>query len=240
MFLGLCNWADWIGSNEKWFPYVDAPKDDYIETAREWAKQAVDAIGLNLSAQRCDFKGVPKFGTLFDIPGSPNAIQEAAHEKSLNQKLVIIESETGSGKTEAALWRFAHMYEEGLVDGLYFALPTRSAAFQIHGRVKRFIRILFPRGTPPVVCAVPGYEPGAHAARIELPKYNDAASGHHDDDRPWASENPKRYLAAQIAVGTVDQAMMGALQVKNAPHARPPALRAICSSSTRYTHQTPT
>ncbi len=43
-------------------------------------------------------------------------------------------SETGSGKTEAALWRFAEMYAEGLVDGMYFALPTRAAAVQIHER----------------------------------------------------------------------------------------------------------
>ena len=30
----------------------------------------------------------------------------------LDEQLVIIESETGSGKTEAALWRFARMYED--------------------------------------------------------------------------------------------------------------------------------
>ena len=216
MFLGLCNWADWIGSNEKWFPYFDASQDDYIRTARERAKQAVDAIGLNLSSQRYDFKGVPEFRNLFGIDGSPNAIQKAAHDEPLNQKLVIIESETGSGKTEAALWRFAHMYKKGLVDGLYFALPTRSAAVQIHERVESFTRNLFPQSAPLVVRAVPGYEPGADAARAEMREYPNAASGHHEEDRPWASENPKRYLAAQIAVGTVDQAMMGALQVKNA------------------------
>ena len=216
MFLGLCNWADWIGSNEKWFPYVDASQDDYIRTARERAKQAVDAIGLNLSSQRYDFKGVPEFRNLFGIDDSPNAIQKAAHEEPLNQKLVIIESETGSGKTEAALWRFAHMYKKGLVDGLYFALPTRSAAVQIHERVKCFIRNLFPQSALPVVRAVPDYEPGADAGRAEMREYPNAASGHHEEDRPWASENPKRYLAAQIAVGTMDQTMMGALQVKNA------------------------
>lgn len=32
----------------------------------------------------------------------------------------------------------------------------------------------------------------------------------------WAAEHSKRYLAAQIAVGTVDQAMLGALTVKHA------------------------
>ena len=216
MFLGLCNWADWIGSNKEWFPYVDAPQDDYIKTARKRAKQAIDAIGLNLSAQRSDFKGVPEFGTLFDIPGSPNSIQKTVLDTPLDRPLVIIESETGSGKTEAALWRFARVYEARLVDGLYFALPTRSAAVQIHERVERFIANLFPHGAPHVVRAVPGYEPGADASSVAMQDYKPWYEDRHDDDRPWASRNPKRYLAAQIAVGTVDQAMMGALQVKNA------------------------
>ncbi len=29
-FLRLCNLADWIGSDEMWFQYVDEPHDDYI------------------------------------------------------------------------------------------------------------------------------------------------------------------------------------------------------------------
>ena len=66
----------------------------------------------------------------------------------LDERLVIIESETGSGKTEAALWRFALMYQAKLVDGLYFALPTRAAAVQIHERVGRFTTNLFPEGPP--------------------------------------------------------------------------------------------
>ena len=216
MFLGLCNWADWVGSNEEWFRYVNVPQDDYIKTARERAKQAVDAIGLDLSAQRDCFKGAPEFGNLFNIDGSPNAIQETARDTPLDRRLVIIESETGSGKTEAALWRFARMYEDGLVDGLYFALPTRSAAVQIHERVKRFNANLFLKDPPPVVLAVPGYEPGVDAASVAIQDYEPWWEDRHDDDRPWASRNPKRYLTAQIAVGTVDQAMMGALQVKNA------------------------
>src|SRR5690606_432933 len=34
--------------------------------------------------------------------------------------------------------------------------------------------------------------------------------------RRWAAENSKRYLAAEIAVGTVDQAMLASLPVKHA------------------------
>ena len=221
MFLGLCNWADWIGSNEGWFPYVDTPDDDYFEKARRRAWAAVEAIGLNLSDQRNGFWAVPEFGELFRIPAPPNAIQQAARNIPLDERLVILESETGSGKTEAALWRFAYMYEAGLVDGIYFALPTRAAAAQIHRRLERFVERLLPDHRPPVVLAVPGYDPGADSASVDMQDYKAGWKG-RDDDRPWASENPKRFLAAQVAVGTVDQAMMGALQIKNAH------LRAAC------------
>ena len=216
MFLGLCNWADWIGSDERRFSYCCQPREDYIDTARNRAKKAVEAMGLDLSAQRNSFEGVPEFATLFGIDGSPNAIQQAVRQTPLDRRLVIIESETGSGKTEAALWRFARMYKAGLVDGIYFALPTRSAAVQIYQRVKRFTAKLFPRCTPPTVLAVPGYQPSTVATPIEIPPYDDRSAGSRPDLIPWASEHPKRYLAAQVAVGTIDQAMMGALRVKNA------------------------
>ncbi len=104
-----------------------------------------------------------------------------------------------------------------MVDGLCFALPTRSAAAQLHRRVKRFVEKLFPTGhTPPVVLAVPGYDAEEDADSIAL-EYNSHSAGHREgEERPWASEGPKRYLASQIAVGTVDQAMMAALKVRHA------------------------
>ena len=218
-FLGLCSLADWIGSNEDWFPLREDSDDDYMEEARRRARGAVGAVGLDLSQQRRRFARAPGFGGLFPHVGErPNAIQHATAQLTpLDEPLAIIESETGSGKTEAALWRFSRMYEEQLVDGLYFALPTRAAAVQIHGRIKRFLASLFPdEPRPPVVLAVPGYEPDEDAREAALQGYRVWWDSHYDNDRPWATENPKRYLAAQIAVGTVDQAMMGALRVKHA------------------------
>ena len=231
MFLGLCTLADWIGSNERWFEYFDTPQDDYMTIARRQAAKAIDAIGLNIGEQRRLFSGMgmPKFAELFSSGNAenafqPNSIQEAAAQDTpLDERVVVIESETGSGKTEAALWRFARMYERGLVDGIYFALPTRSAAAQIHERVKRFAASLFPgQDAPPVVLAVPGYEADADAESVAMQEYDEHAAGERHHDKPWASENSKRYLAAQIAVGTVDQAMMGALKVRHAH------LRAAC------------
>ena len=166
-FLGLCTLADWIGSNSEddWFPFCDEPDDNYMDAvARPQAEKAAKAIGLDVTAQRERFAGAPDFPGLFRHIDAPNAIQQAAVEKPLEEPLVIIESETGSGKTEAALWRFARMYDAGLVDGLYFALPTRAAAAQIYQRVRDFAANLFPEEhRPVVVLAVPGYKPDADA-----------------------------------------------------------------------------
>lgn len=222
MFLGLCTLADWLGSDEVFFEYCDRPRDDYIISARERARRAVSAIGLDLETQRKALPVLPGFGALFDIDGQPNAMQQRAADLRLDEPLVIIESETGSGKTEAALWRFARMYEAGLVDGLYFALPTRSAATQIHGRVTRCIDSMLPQGyRPEPVLAVPGYLRAGTAEGKRLPRYevlwdDQESAGDPVIRRRWAAESAKRYLAAQIAVGTIDQAMLAALQVRHA------------------------
>ena len=222
-FLGLCNLTDWIGSNEEWFPYKGVPDDGYIVRARRQAEAAIRSrkVGLDIGAQRAVFDagGVSDFTALFSLD-APNAIQRAAAwDAPLEAPVVIIESETGSGKTEAALWRWARMYAAGLVDGMYFALPTRAAAVQIHGRVAQFVEQLFPDGyRPEVVLAVPGYDVGAGGGGLPdyAAGYDSSHDGHYDRGRPWAAERPKRFLAAQVAVGTVDQAMLGALQVRNA------------------------
>lgn len=227
MFLGLCNWADWIGSDENLFKYCDSPRKDYIHVARNRAGQAIAALGLDVSGQRESVPASSNFESLFPhISGPPNAIQQSIHKITLDQRLIIMESETGSGKTEAALWRFARMYHAGLVDGLYFALPTRAAAVQIHDRVKRFVANMFPEGRkPPTVLAIPGYLTREDEGGTSMPSYEPWwESESIPTDRIWSTENPKRFLASQITVGTVDQAMMGALQVRNAH------MRATCLS----------
>ena len=245
-FMGLCNLADWIGSDEDFFPYVDEPDDRYIATARERARQAVMALDFDVEDQRKSLRPLPSFGELFAIDGSPrpNAIQEHATENTpIEEPLVIIESETGSGKTEAALLRFARMYERGLVDGLYFALPTRAAAKQLHDRVTTFAANLFPadRRVEPVL-AVPGYIQAGEVTGTRLLGFDVSWDDDPDDEtgkRRWAAESAKRFLAARIAVGTVDQAMLAALQVRHSTSARP-AWPATCWSSTRSTLPIPT
>ena len=215
MFLGLCTLADWLGSDETHFPFQSAPQADYIATARRQAKAIVREVGLDIAKQREGFGDMPDFADLFNL--SPNAIQRAAYDVPMDEPLAIIESETGSGKTEAALWRFARLYDAGLVDGLYFALPTRAAAVQIHGRVNRFVSGMFAAAdAPKPVLAVPGYiRAGYDKGERRLQRYEVWWDDHATDRRRWAAESAKRFLAAQIAVGTIDQAMMAALKVRH-------------------------
>ena len=236
MFLGLCTLADWIGSDRERFPYrsePDKPDDLYFEnTARPRAQDALKEIGLDIGKQRdavaAMSAGFSDSARIFDhIPKfAPNPMQEAARDIPLDERLAIIESETGSGKTEAALWRFARLYESERVDSLYFALPTRAAAVQIHNRVKAFVKSAMPDcDTAPLpVLAVPGYVRAGDFDGRHLPNYRVWWEDGFHDGRRWAAESSKRYLAAQIAVGTVDQAMMAALQVRHSH------MRAACLS----------
>jgi len=102
-------------------------------------------------------------------------------------------------------------------------VPTRSAATQLHGRVSEAVKRVFPEGIqPPVVQAVPGYykvddEEGTKLSRFEV-RWDESIK-----HRGWAAESSKRYLAAPIAVGTIDQALTSALQISHA-HMRASAL----------------
>ena len=83
-----------------------------------------------------------------------------------------------------------------------------------------------PENRPPVLLAVPGYAQldGVDVKTLlpgpETRWEDDAAKARQE--RAWAAERPKRFLAATVAVGTLDQALLSVLQ---APHAH---LRSVC------------
>ena len=159
-----------------------------------------------------------------------NTVQQAVADLPLDPppQLVVLEAETGSGKTEAALLHFKRLFEAGLVDGLYFALPTRSSASQIQDRAEwlgrnasfrpqtghvscwRFQAMCRPTTDAATSC------PASRCSGRTSPTRSER-------QRRWAAEHPKRYMAGQIVVGTIDQALLGGLQVPYA-HLRSSAL----------------
>lgn len=227
-FLGLITLADWIASDERFFPLypLNAPRDVEPRAPRESANVALRRVGLvSQASNEPDALNSTVFRKLFGF--YPRPAQDAVIEEPLPHalgSLHVLEADTGSGKTEVALAWFYRLFQAGLVEGLYFALPTRAAAAQIHARVERFARQAFGAASSGVLLAVPGYTPaeGTYASGIREDRNRFPDQG-GEWDRTWAAEHPKRYLVERLVVGTVDQALLSGLQVKHS-HMRAVAL----------------
>lgn len=224
-FAGLVMLADWIGSDTAFFRYRADAAEDRVVLARAAADRAVTGIGLQPPSVRLP----ASFDDTFDFPPSPlQRVLADALPVDADSRLVLVESDTGSGKTEAALAWYLRLYATGEVDGLYFALPTRVAARELYGRVCRAIERGFPSADQrpgPVLLAAPGYAlVDGHPRALPSPQgllwEDNAALGRHE--RQWAAEHPKRFLAAPVAVGTIDQALLSVLKVKHS------LLRSVC------------
>lgn len=213
LFAGLLVLADWTGSDTRRFP-VHGPHGAARVTMRvAEADAAVFARGLApIATPAGDFHAAFKL--------TPRGAQQKATEDDLGP-VALIEAETGSGKTEAALWRWLELRRRGDVDGLYFALPTRSAAVQLHKRVDDMLTRVWGDDAPRAVLAVPGYLKMGDTEGVPMPGRavrwdEDGQSGTPPDVR-WVAENANQYLAARVAVGTIDQALLGALRIRHAP-----------------------
>lgn len=228
-FAGLVMLADWLGSHTAFFP-LDRPTDDTVGFSSRAAQRAITAVGLDVAPSQSDL-AARRAGFEQRFGFAPRPLQSAIDGHPLDKPdscLLIAEAETGSGKTEAALARFFHLFGSGEVDSLYFALPTRVAARELYGRVAKYIERIFPNPAtrPAVLLAVPGY---ARVDNVAVGSILPSQETRWDDDdrqrwqeRAWAAEHPKRFLAAIVAVGTIDQALLSSIQVRHAH------MRSVC------------
>lgn len=220
-FAGLAALADWVGSYREVFQFQSELDLNYNAEAETRAKSVLSKIGLD--TRGFQIRRPPEF---VDVSGfqQPNPAQAVIGKTPLEKPLVILEAETGSGKTEAALWRFAQLFTKGRVDGLYFAVPTRAAARQLHNRVNESLQRLFGACAPEAVLAIPGTLKVGRTTGRQLPNWSVLWEDRkHTDPARWSAEHATRFLASTVAVGTVDQAMLAGLMVKHA-HLRGSAL----------------
>lgn len=244
VFAGALTLADWIGSTRAAFPFepwADDDPDRYWELAIERAERACTTIGLTprtriVSCGGVPLTGIPLLETIFPsifadrsdgrIPPAPTPLQAyvASMELPPPGSRVLIESETGSGKTEAALALYARLRAAGHVGGLVFALPTRATATSMFKRVATAVGAMYEIGDRPTLALAMGGE----QARVEVAEgasdggkileqepvtYPDAG------DRElvhWSSSSSKKFFAAEIVVGTIDQLLLGVLLTKHA------------------------
>lgn len=189
MLAGLCSVADWIGSSMTNFttsPNLDL--DNYYQQALPRAKQALQEAGLIEKLQDYGFKFLfPKYES--------RGIQTLLGELPIEAGLVLVESDTGSGKTEFALAYASLLMNAGLADGVVFGLPTQATANGLFSRIGEAANKLFPDAI----------------ATLAHGKSNFIFS----DESGFLHQSNKRAFLGSMSVATIDQILMGVLGVRH-------------------------
>ncbi|MBX3279721.1 MAG: CRISPR-associated endonuclease Cas3'', partial [Acidobacteria bacterium] len=153
MFIaGLVSVADWIGSNNDYFPYLvgdfaslpTLSLDEYMRNAEAGARLALTRLGWMDWEQPT---APLEFSQLFSFISSPRPLQQATiaiANKLAPPAIVIIEAPMGEGKTEAALYLADRWGVSPGPRGCYIALPTQATSNQMFTRVRNFLSGRYP------------------------------------------------------------------------------------------------
>lgn len=190
LLAGLASVSDWIGSGE-FFEDPAAPWEENIE-------RAISTAGfLPIS-----LKKALNFGEVFSF----NA--RAAQQQLINQVngpgVYVLEAPMGVGKTEAALFAAYQLLEKGEATGIYFALPTQLTSNKIFERFSDFLNVVLASDCQHRSLLLHG-----NAWLLDTDMGEEGRPG-----GAWFN-SAKRGLLAPFAVGTVDQALMAAMNVKH-------------------------
>ena len=218
---GLGVLSDWIGSNAEIFRYracADMSLIEYWKKANLLAETALNQSGI-LPAARQEQRS---FSELFRSKFTPSPLQQWASSVDISVKpqIYLLEDVTGAGKTEAAIMLMHRLMANGCADGFFIGLPTMATANAMYERVAAIYSDLFAEKTSLVLAhgrktlvesfAVSVIRPGAEE---HDPNQLDESATRRCTS--WLADHNKRALLASAGVGTVDQALLGALQSKH-------------------------
>ncbi|WP_185267206.1 CRISPR-associated helicase Cas3' [Halopseudomonas xiamenensis] len=219
---GLSVLADWLGSNQAFFPYRAEPGSlaKYWTYAQAQATQAISMAGLHGQGVR----EWPAPLALFDYLREPTPLQQYAATVELESgpQLFLLEDVTGAGKTEAALILTQRLMQAGRAQGLYFALPSMATANQMYQRVGSVYQRLYASDAQPSLIL-------AHGARQLVDGFRQSILQEQPSDHTyqpgegsasaqcnaWLADNRKKALLAEVGVGTLDQALLAVLPARH-------------------------
>lgn len=225
---GLVTVADWIGSNQQWFPYTapDAADGDcsrYWAYARARAQRAIAEAGTVSppSARPLSMRAL----TGID---QPSPAQEWAASVALpdGPVLVVLEDVTGSGKTEAAQMLVHRLMSAGRATGGYWAMPTQATANAMYNRQAEAIAALYDTsdGLRPSLALAHGKS--RFHERFRMSVLGSAARGPEADSvgptcdpellagaecAAFLADDRRAAFLADVGAGSIDQALLGVL-----------------------------
>ncbi|GGN94000.1 CRISPR-associated helicase/endonuclease Cas3 [Actinoplanes lobatus] len=220
---GLVIVADWIASNEKYFPYLlDAADEDRLKTGWEEVDLPVPWLPAQPPADAANL-----FSTRFALPSgaTPRPVQQTVTEVATSMPtpgMIIVEAAMGEGKTEAALAAVEILARRTGASGCYLALPTRATSDAMFSRMLSWLRRLpdtrVGRGDRDVRLA---HGKAALNPEYDQLRHTSLASAIAEDDggtsigvNSWLAGS-KRSLLSSFVVGTVDQLLFAALRGKH-------------------------
>ena len=215
---GLTSFADWIGSTVDFFPTdrrATSLREHFLDSLLK-ARKALDTIGWE---RREPLAAEPRaFNTIF--PFEPNGLQEQIVnlvEQTREPSLLVIEAPMGEGKTEAAFYAHVALQRQLGHRGLYVALPTQATGNAMFERTKALLST-FERDAPPDLQLLHGSSllNDAYTA-IQI---KDVDGVDNKESEVWARTwftSKKRALLSENGVGTVDQVLLGVLNIRHQP-----------------------
>jgi len=186
---GLCSVSDWVGSSmTNYSQDQNVDYSSYYENALKRGRIALQEAGLINSQKGSGFSFL--FPTL-----KPRGVQTLLPKLPLQSGLTLVESDTGSGKTEFALAYASMLVNKGLADGVVFALPTQATANGLFKRIGSAAQVLFPDCQTTL----------AHGkSKYQIP-----------DENGFLHQSNKRAFLGSVSVATIDQILMGVLNIKH-------------------------
>lgn len=162
-------------------------------------RYALDNAGFLVPQVRNDL-------TFEDIFGfHPYNIQTKLKQVANTPGVYVLEAPMGLGKTEAALYAAYTALAEGRATGIYFALPTQLTSNKIYDRMNSFLSRILDESSPNSKALL--LHSSAWLVKTEIGE--EGIPG-----KSWFNSS-KRGLLAPFAVGTIDQALMAAMNVKH-------------------------
>ncbi len=218
LLAGLTSFADWIGSNEVFFPF-GAPEDcddlaSWFKNRREHhAEGALDRMGW---LPRLPLAQSPRvFDAVFGF--APRPLQQAMVD-ALNAidrpAILLVEAPMGEGKTEAALYAHLELQRRLGHRGLYVALPTKATGNAMFFRVLKFLRDQRYDRTLDMQLLHGGALLNVDYQKLKFDGIYDAAKGGEVRAGEWFTHK-KRALLSEYGVGTIDQALLTILPVRH-------------------------